>query len=158
VRWAPPLFIVFSLVSRSYVLDLTPGNSFVEHLTDAGFDVFLLDWGVPDERDAHNLLEDYVAGYLPAAIDRAREVAGCDDVNMLGYCFGGVLALLYAASRMYALTVHSRSPSEACRSSRITGSAVVTTNLSRVTMKTAIAAIANVQAVRVGAGIGLASS
>jgi polyhydroxyalkanoate synthase subunit PhaC len=98
VRWSPSLFIVFSLVSRSYVLDLTPGNSFVEHLVDAGFDVFLLDWGVPDERDADNVLEDYVGGYLPAAVDRAREAAGCEEVNMLGYCFGGVLALLYAAS------------------------------------------------------------
>jgi polyhydroxyalkanoate synthase subunit PhaC len=77
VRWAPPLFIVFSLVSRSYVLDLTPGNSFVEHLTDAGFDVFLLDWGVPDERDAHNLLEDYVAGYLPAARSRGATTSTC---------------------------------------------------------------------------------
>jgi polyhydroxyalkanoate synthase subunit PhaC len=118
VRWAPPLFIVFSLVSRSYVLDLTPGNSFVEHLTDAGFDVFLLDWGVPDERDADNVLEDYVAGYLPAAIDRAREVAGCDDVNMLGYCFGGVLALLYAASQrgapLRSLTV-AATPVDFCR-------------------------------------------
>ena len=56
---APPLLIVFSLVSRSYILDLTPGNSFVEHLRDDGFDVFLLDWGVPDERDADNGLEDY---------------------------------------------------------------------------------------------------
>ena len=70
---------MFSLVSRSYVLDLTPGNSFIEHLTDAGFDVFMLDWGVPDERDANNLLEDYVAGYLPAAIDRTREITGCAE-------------------------------------------------------------------------------
>ena len=98
MRWAPPFLIVFSLVSRSYVLDLTPGNSFVEQLVAAGFDVFLLDWGVPDERDANNLLEDYVLGYLPAAIDRTRQVAGCDEVNMFGYCFGGDLALLYSAS------------------------------------------------------------
>src|SRR5579859_5473521 len=51
VRMSPPLLIVFSLVSRSYILDLRPGNSFVEQLLAAGFDVYLLDWGVPDERD-----------------------------------------------------------------------------------------------------------
>jgi polyhydroxyalkanoate synthase len=45
VRFTPPLFIVFSLVSRSYVLDLTPGNSFIEQLVGTGFDVFLLDLG-----------------------------------------------------------------------------------------------------------------
>jgi polyhydroxyalkanoate synthase len=96
-RRSPPLLIVFSLVSRSYVLDLRPGNSFVEHLLDAGFDVFLLDWGAADERDADNTLEDYVDDYLPAAVDRVLEVAGTEEVNLLGYCFGGVLSLLYAA-------------------------------------------------------------
>lgn len=93
----PPLMLVFSLFSRSYILDLTPGNSFVERLLAAGFDVYLLDWGVPDERDAANRLEDYVDDYLPAAVERVREVSGADRVNMLGYCFGSVLALLYAA-------------------------------------------------------------
>jgi polyhydroxyalkanoate synthase subunit PhaC len=96
-RRSPPLLIVFSLVSRSYVLDLRPGNSFVEHLLAAGFDVFLLDWGAADERDADNTLEDYVDGYLPAAVDRVLEVAGTEEINLLGYCFGGVLSLLYAA-------------------------------------------------------------
>jgi polyhydroxyalkanoate synthase subunit PhaC len=97
VRLSPPLLIVFSLVSRPYVFDLRPGNSFVEHLLGAGFDVFLLDWGVPDARDADNRLEDYADGYLPEVLDRTCEVAGTDDVNLLGYCFGGVLSLLCAA-------------------------------------------------------------
>src|SRR3954447_5647698 len=97
VSLSPPLLIVFSLVSRSYVLDLRPGNSFIEHLLAAGFDVFLLDWGVADERDADNRLEDYVDGYLPEALERTCEGAGSDDVNLLGYCYGGVLALLFAA-------------------------------------------------------------
>ena len=55
-RLGPPLLIVFSLISRSYILDLTPGNSFVERLLAAGFDVYLLDWGEPDDRDAQNRL------------------------------------------------------------------------------------------------------
>ena len=97
VRISPPLLIVFSLVSRSYILDLAPGNSFVERLLAAGFDVYLLDWGVPDERDAANRLEDYVDEYLPAGIEQVRRLAGTDDVNLLGYCLGGVLAMLHAA-------------------------------------------------------------
>ena len=96
-RRSPPLLIVFSLVSRSYVLDLRPGNSFIEHLLSAGFDVFMLDWGTPDERDADNSLEDYVDDYIPAAIDRVLDVTGADELNLLGYCFGGVLTLLHAA-------------------------------------------------------------
>ncbi len=109
VRVTPPLLIVFSLISRSYILDLSPGNSFVEHLLKSGFDVWLLDWGVPDERDAQNRLEDYVDAYLPAGITRILELTGCDEVNLLGYCFGGDLALLYAAhhpgSPLRSLTV-----------------------------------------------------
>ena len=70
VRYGPPLLIVFSLVSRSYILDLRPGASFIEALVEAGFDVYMLDWGEPDERDADNRLEDYVDDYIPGAIDR----------------------------------------------------------------------------------------
>jgi polyhydroxyalkanoate synthase subunit PhaC len=88
---------VFSLFSKSYILDLAPGNSFVEQLLAAGFDVYLLDWGIPDERDAANQLEDYVDGYLPAAVERICDRSGAEAVNVLGYCFGGVLALLYLA-------------------------------------------------------------
>jgi polyhydroxyalkanoate synthase len=97
VRYSPPLLIVFSLISRSFILDLTPGNSFVEQLLEAGFDVYLIDWGVPDERDAQNTLEDYVDDYIPAAVERIRELSGCDQINLFGYCFGGDLTLLYAA-------------------------------------------------------------
>ena len=93
----PPLLIIYSLFNRSYILDLLPGNSFVEHLLKAGFDVYLLDWGIPDERDAGNTLDDYVDDYLPAAVERVRQIAHDDQVNMLGYCFGGVLSVLYAA-------------------------------------------------------------
>ena len=103
VRVSPPLLIIYSLFNRSYILDLRPGNSFVERLLAAGFDVFLLDWGVPDERDPANTLEDYVDDYMPAAIGEVRRVARADQVNMLGYCFGGFLSVLHAAH-------HPRSP------------------------------------------------
>ena len=105
----PPLLLVFSLVSRSYICDLTPGNSFVERLLDAGFDVYLLDWGVPDERDANNRLEDYADDYIPAAIKRIQQLSGAKRVDLFGYCFGGVLTLLHAAhhpdSPLHSLTV-----------------------------------------------------
>jgi polyhydroxyalkanoate synthase len=97
VRISPPLLLVYSLISRSYVLDLSPGNSFVEQLLAAGFDVYMVDWGVPDERDAQNRLEDYTDDYIPAAIERIRGLSGADRISLLGYCFGGVLTLLHAA-------------------------------------------------------------
>src|ERR671927_381424 len=82
----PPVVIVHSLVSRSYVLDLYPGNSAIAFLLAQGLDVYLLDWGVADEAEAANTLETYARGYIPEAL------AALDtDVTLLGYCFGGVL-------------------------------------------------------------------
>lgn len=97
VNLAPPVLIVYSLMNRSYIVDLTKGNSFVERLLQAGFDVYMLDWGIPDERDAGNTFEDYVDDFIPAAVDRIREISGSREVNLLGYCFGGLLSVLYAA-------------------------------------------------------------
>lgn len=93
----PPILLVMSLVSRSYILDLQPGNSFVEHLLAEGFDVFLLDWGVPDEDDANNSLETYVDELLPDALNLVNKIGGGVGVTVFGYCFGGLLSLLFAA-------------------------------------------------------------
>src|SRR4051812_47374482 len=97
VRYAPPVVIVHSLVSRSYILDLRPGSSMVEYLVNAGLDVFMLDWGVPDELDADNRLATYVDGYLPRALAAVRRETGCREVTLAGYCLGGLMAALYAA-------------------------------------------------------------
>src|SRR5207247_970568 len=97
VQYAPPVVVVHSLVSRSYVLDLHPRNSAVRFWLEAGLDVMLLDWGVADAVEAENTLETYADHYLPEAVDAAREAAGTDDVTLLGYCFGGVLSLLSVA-------------------------------------------------------------
>ena len=102
VAYGPPVLIVHSLVSRSYILDLRPGNSLVEYLTEAGLDVYLLDWGVPDELDADNDLERYVDFYLPRAVAAVRRESGSDEVTLMGYCLGGVLTALYAAGHEQA--------------------------------------------------------
>lgn len=97
IRYRPPLLIVFSVVSRAYILDLMPGNSFIENLLAGGFDVYLLEWGEADERDALNGFEYYVDGAIPAAIREVCTRSRVDEVSILGYCFGGVLTLLHGA-------------------------------------------------------------
>ena len=91
------ILIVFPLINRWYILDLQRGNSFVEFMSQQGFDVFLLDWGIADPAEAENTLEDYVDDYIPEAIEATLREAGTDEVNLIGYCFGGVLTLLLAA-------------------------------------------------------------
>lgn len=92
-----PLLLVHSLVSRSYVFDLVPGNSAVETLRDRGFDVYLVDWGIPDELEAGNTLDTYSDGHLPAIIERVAELSESPHVNVFGYCFGALLSLLTIA-------------------------------------------------------------
>ena len=96
VRFEQPLVIVTSLVSRSYILDLLPGSSSVEFLRDYGFDVFMIDWGIPDELEAANTFEKYIDEYLPRAIDAVLRETGAKEVTLVGYCLGGALAFLYA--------------------------------------------------------------
>jgi polyhydroxyalkanoate synthase len=97
-RFRPPILIVHSLVSKSYILDLLPGTSMIGYLIDEGFDVFLLDWVPPDPADAENTLETYVDDYIPRATAAVLDEAGADEVTLIGYCFGGVLTLLEVAA------------------------------------------------------------
>ena len=91
------MVIVHSLVSRSYVLDLYPGNSAVAFFVASGLDTLLVDWGVADEAEAANTLETYADEYLPRAIAAACDATDAHEVTLLGYCFGGVLSLLACA-------------------------------------------------------------
>ena len=96
VRRAPVL-IVHSLVTRAHVFDLQPGSSLVEDLVNAGHDVYLLDWGVPGPAQSHNTIETYSDRLIPAAIDAVLDESGRDDVDIIGYCLGAILAALAAA-------------------------------------------------------------
>ena len=92
-----PVLVVMSLVSRSYILDLAKGQSFIEYLLLQGFDVYQIDWGVPRREHKNLKLDDYVATSIPECVDIVREDSGEPDVSMIGYCLGGFLAVLYAA-------------------------------------------------------------
>src|SRR5581483_3774964 len=59
-----PVLISYALVNRPYILDLQPDRSVVQQLLKGGFDVFLIDWGVPTAADRSMRLEDYVCGLM----------------------------------------------------------------------------------------------
>lgn len=92
-----PVLMVMSLITKPYILDLTPGQSLVEYLVNQGFDVFLIDWGIPRKEDKHLRLEDYALDFIPDCIRKVQEAAGEEDVSLVGYCMGGLLAALYLA-------------------------------------------------------------
>jgi polyhydroxyalkanoate synthase len=90
-----PLVLVMSLVSRPYILDLSPGQSLVEYLLREGFDVFMVDWGVPRPEDSHIGFDYYALDSIPRTIEAVQKATGEDEVSIFGYCMGGLLALLY---------------------------------------------------------------
>ena len=90
-----PVVLVMSLISKPYILDLSPGVSFVEFLLKQGFDVFMIDWGVPRPEDTKLKLEDYTLDFLPSCIEKVQEATGEDEVSIIGYCMGGLLSLIY---------------------------------------------------------------
>ena len=92
-----PLVLVMSLVSRSYIFDLAPGQSFIEFMLKQGYDVYAIDWGVPRPEDRRLRLEDYCLDFIPDCLRQIARDSGQPDISMLGYCMGGMLALIYAA-------------------------------------------------------------
>jgi polyhydroxyalkanoate synthase len=90
-----PVLLVFALINRPDIFDLRPGNSFVEFLLEEGFDVFLIDWGYPEEEDADMGLDNYVCDELHWGIRETLRASGQADLTLLGWCIGGTLCLLY---------------------------------------------------------------
>ena len=93
-----PVIVIPSLVSRAYILDLAKGQSLVEYLVGAGFDVYLVDWGTPRREHSGMRLEDYVLRLIPECIEEIVGETGERSISMVGYCMGGQLACMYAAT------------------------------------------------------------
>jgi len=85
-----PVLIVPPPIGRFYFLDLRPGRSFVEYSLSRGLQTFLLSWRNPGKEQADWDLDAYAARVL-RAIDAVREITGSDDVNVIGFCAGGII-------------------------------------------------------------------
>jgi polyhydroxyalkanoate synthase len=94
---APPLLICYALVNRPDVLDLEPERSLVRRLLAADLEVYLLDWGRPDESDRGRELVDYIDRYLGGAVQYLLKTHRIHSINLLGVCQGGTFSLCYCA-------------------------------------------------------------
>lgn len=92
-----PILLVMATTNRGYIFDMVPGQSLVEFLLKAGFDVFMIDWEAPRHEERNLGLDDYVLDFVPSCVDRVLEETGEPDITVVGYCFGGVLSLLWAS-------------------------------------------------------------
>jgi polyhydroxyalkanoate synthase len=90
-----PLLLVFALINRPEIFDLRQGGSLVEYLLEEGFDVFLVDWGVPGEEDAETGFEEYVCDELHWAARETLRAAGAEELTLLGWCMGATMCAMY---------------------------------------------------------------
>ncbi len=94
----PLLFVPNLGISRPYIFDLMPKGSFVEHMTQQGFDFYLVDWGVFGEEDNGLTVEDAVTKILPRLARKALESSGASEMSVLGYCMGAPLSASFVAT------------------------------------------------------------
>ncbi len=92
-----PVLVIYAFINRHYILDLLPEVSIVRGLLNQGLDIFATDWGTPSAYDKSLTIGHFVEKYLDKSVDFIRKITNSDKVSLFGYCWGGDLALMYAA-------------------------------------------------------------
>jgi polyhydroxyalkanoate synthase subunit PhaC len=106
--YAEPVLFCYALINRHYILDLQPDKSVVQRYLDQGFDVYMIDWGVPSDDDRHLTLRDYVCSLLKQVVDFVLREHRRETLHLLGYCMGGTLSTLFTSlypQRVKSLTL-----------------------------------------------------
>ena len=96
-RFELPVLLIPPLMVKPFIFDLYPGRSMVSFLLARGFTVYLVDFGEPDEADAYVTFDNYVLDWLPEACAAVRTASGSGELSLLGYCMGGLFALMHTA-------------------------------------------------------------
>lgn len=86
-----PLLIVAPWINKFYILDLQPKNSFIGHAVAEGHTVFTISWANPTAALAKKSFEHYLIEGPLAAMQAIEEATGEREINILGFCIGGIL-------------------------------------------------------------------
>ena len=94
-----PLLLIPPLMVTAEIYDVAPDISGVTALTQLGLDVWVIDFGSPEQEEGgmKRTLDDHIKA-VSDAIDWVRETTGY-DVHVVGYSQGGMFAYQTAAYR-----------------------------------------------------------
>ena len=94
-----PVLLVPPLAAPALCFDLRRGCSLVQYLLEAGRKVYLVDYGQIAFSNRNLGIEDWVEEILPKAIQAVSDDAEGEDVQLVGWCLGGIMSLLAIAEQ-----------------------------------------------------------
>ncbi|MGR3399569.1 MAG: class I poly(R)-hydroxyalkanoic acid synthase [Paracoccus sp. (in: a-proteobacteria)] len=97
-----PLVFVPPWINKYYIFDMRPDNSLVRYMLENGHSVFLISWVNPTQEHAAMTFDDYMRLGPLAALDAVEQATGESEVDILGFCIGGILVtatLAYLAAK-----------------------------------------------------------
>lgn len=93
-----PVLLVPPLGSQSICFDLRRGCSLTEHLLTEGRPTYLVDYGEMTLKDRDLGIEFWVSEVVPNAVRKVSADAGGKPVHLIGWCLGGLIAILTTAA------------------------------------------------------------